>query len=80
MKTHEIVGFKRANLGKTEAQELRSQGYVPSVLYGGTEQVHFYAPAMLFRELLFTPDILMLRSILRELYTMPFSRRNNSIL
>jgi len=57
MKTHEIVGFKRANLGKTEAVELRSQGYVPSVLYGGAEQVHFYAPAMLFRELLFTPDI-----------------------
>jgi large subunit ribosomal protein L25 len=57
MKTHEIVGFKRANLGKVEAQELRSQGYVPSVLYGGAEQVHFYAPAMLFRELLFTPDI-----------------------
>ncbi|MCE7068478.1 50S ribosomal protein L25/general stress protein Ctc [Dyadobacter sp. CY326] len=57
MKTHEIVGFKRANLGKTEATELRSQGYVPSVLYGGAEQVHFYAPAMLFRELLFTPDI-----------------------
>jgi len=57
MKTHEIVGFKRANLGKTEAMELRSQGYVPSVLYGGAEQVHFYAPAMLFRPLLFTPDI-----------------------
>jgi large subunit ribosomal protein L25 len=57
MKTHEIVGFKRANLGKVQSQELRSQGYVPSVLYGGTEQVHFYAPAMLFRQLLFTPDI-----------------------
>ncbi|QRQ99960.1 50S ribosomal protein L25/general stress protein Ctc [Dyadobacter sandarakinus] len=57
MKKHEIVGFKRANLGKSEAQELRAQGYVPSVLYGGSEQVHFYAPAMLFRELLFTPDI-----------------------
>jgi large subunit ribosomal protein L25 len=57
MKTHEIVGFKRANLGKSEAMELRSQGYVPSVLYGGAEQVHFYAPAMLFRRLLFTPDI-----------------------
>ena len=57
MKKHEIVGFKRANLGKVQAQELRSQGYVPSVLYGGSEQVHFYAPAMLFRQLLFTPDL-----------------------
>ncbi|WP_025761706.1 50S ribosomal protein L25/general stress protein Ctc [Dyadobacter tibetensis] len=57
MKKHEIVGFKRANLGKTEAQELRSQGYIPSVLYGGGEQVHFYAPAMLYRDLLFLPDV-----------------------
>ena len=57
MKSIEIVGFKRANLGKVESQNLRAQGYVPSVLYGGSEQVHFYAPAMLFRELLFTPDI-----------------------
>ncbi len=57
MKKHEIVGFKRANLGKSEAQSLRAEGYVPSVLYGGAAQVHFYAPAILFRPLLFTPDI-----------------------
>ncbi len=57
MKQHEIVGFKRANLGKSEAQRLRAQGYVPSVLYGGTAQVHFYAPTILFRELLYTPDV-----------------------
>lgn len=57
MKQHEIVGFKRANLGKTESQDLRAQGYVPSVLYGGKQQVHFYAPAILFRDLLFTPDV-----------------------
>ncbi|GAB2772088.1 50S ribosomal protein L25/general stress protein Ctc [Rhabdobacter roseus] len=57
MKKHEIVGYQRANLGKSEAQSLRAQGYVPSVLYGGEQQVHFYAPAMLFRELLYTPDV-----------------------
>ncbi len=57
MKKHEIVGFKRANLGKTESQKLRAEGYVPSVLYGGKEHVHFYAPTILFRELLFTPDV-----------------------
>ena len=57
MKKHEIVGFKRANLGKSESQELRAQGYIPSVLYGGSEQIHFYAPSILFRTLLFTPDV-----------------------
>ncbi|WP_128543529.1 50S ribosomal protein L25/general stress protein Ctc [Larkinella soli] len=56
MKQHEIVGFKRANLGKKESKALRAEGYVPSVLYGGKEQVHFYAPAILFRTLLTTPD------------------------
>ncbi len=57
MKKVEIVGYKRADLGKTTAQKLRAEGYVPSVLYGGAEQVHFYVPAILFRPLLFTPDI-----------------------
>lgn len=57
MKKLEIVGYRRANLGRTEAQDLRAEGHVPSVLYGSTEQVHFYAPAMLFRPLLTTPDI-----------------------
>ncbi|WP_266366065.1 50S ribosomal protein L25/general stress protein Ctc [Tellurirhabdus rosea] len=56
MKKHEIVGFKRANLGRSESIALRAEGYVPGVLYGGTEQVHFYAPTILFRQLLSTPD------------------------
>lgn len=57
MKKVEIVGYKRADLGKVEAQRLRAEGYVPSVLYGGEKQVHFYVPVILFRPLLFTPDV-----------------------
>ena len=57
MKSLEIVGFKRANLGKKDAKALRLDSYVPCVLYGGTEQVHFSAPAILFRELLYTPEV-----------------------
>ena len=56
MKKTEIVGFKRANLGRPEAQRLRAEGNVPCVLYGGGEQVSFYAPAYLFRPLIYTPD------------------------
>jgi large subunit ribosomal protein L25 len=56
MKKTEIVGFKRANLGRPEAQRLRAEGNVPCVLYGGEEQVAFYAPAYLFRPLVYTPD------------------------
>ena len=57
MKSLEIIGYKRANLGKKGSKDLRLEGNVPCVLYGGTEQVHFYTPMILFRELLYTPNI-----------------------
>jgi large subunit ribosomal protein L25 len=56
MKTVEIVGYKRANLGKSESKRLREEGHVPCVLYGGGQQVHFYAPMILFRELVYTNE------------------------
>ncbi|MDN5199864.1 50S ribosomal protein L25/general stress protein Ctc [Fulvivirgaceae bacterium BMA10] len=56
MKTVEIIGYKRANLGKKESKKLREDGYVPCVLYGGDEQVHFSAPMILFREIVYTAD------------------------
>jgi large subunit ribosomal protein L25 len=57
MKSIEIIGFKRANLGKTEAKQLRAESYVPCVLYGGTDQVHFRVPMILFRDLVYSPDV-----------------------
>ncbi len=56
MKTIEIIGYKRANLGKTEAKRLRAEANVPCVMYGGDKQVHFYAPMILFRDLIYTQD------------------------
>ncbi len=56
MKTVEIVGYKRANLGKSDSKRLREEGNVPCVLYGGGQQVHFYAPMILFRELVYTNE------------------------
>ncbi len=56
MKTIEIIGYKRANLGKSESKKLRDEGMVPCVVYGGEEQIHFYAPAILFRELVYTAE------------------------
>jgi large subunit ribosomal protein L25 len=57
MKSIEIVGFQRANLGRTESQAIRAEGNVPCVLYGGESQVHFSAPAILFRDLVYTPNV-----------------------
>ena len=56
MKTVEIIGYKRANLGKTESKKLRSESFVPCVVYGGKEQIHFSAPMILFRDLVYTPE------------------------
>ncbi|MBF9252380.1 50S ribosomal protein L25/general stress protein Ctc [Pontibacter sp. 172403-2] len=57
MKTLEIIGFKRANLGKQQSKELRNESFVPGVLYGAGHQVHFYAPAILFRDLIYSPEV-----------------------
>jgi large subunit ribosomal protein L25 len=56
MRRLEITGFKRANLGKGDSKRLRAEGNVPCVLYGGEKQVHFQAPMILFRDLVYTPE------------------------
>ena len=56
MKTIEIIGYKRANLGKTESKRLRAEGHVPCVVYGAGEQIHFYSPMILFRDLVYTNE------------------------
>lgn len=61
MKSLEIIGFKRANLHSSTLTELREQGNVPCVVYGPgiKEQIHFHSPAILFRDLIYTPDVHM---------------------
>ncbi len=56
MKTVEIIGYRRANLGKTDAKKIREEGNVPCVLYGGDNQVHFYSPVILFRDIVYTNE------------------------
>ncbi len=41
MKTVEIIGYRRANLGKADSQNLSEEGYVPCVLYGGMNKFTF---------------------------------------
>ncbi|MHA7877370.1 MAG: 50S ribosomal protein L25/general stress protein Ctc [Bacteroidota bacterium] len=56
MQTIEIIGYKRANLGKQEAKRLRREANAPCVLYGGQAQIHFYTPMALLRDLVYTPN------------------------
>jgi large subunit ribosomal protein L25 len=57
MKTVSMSGSLRENVGKKDAKKLRKQGLVPSVIYGGKEQVHVAIPVADFRHLIFSPDI-----------------------
>jgi len=57
MRTVSMSGSLRENVGKKDAKKLRKQGLVPSVIYGGKEQVHIAVPASDFRHLVFSPDI-----------------------
>ncbi len=59
MKTLEIIGFKRANLDSAALSEIRESGNVPCVVYGPgiPEQIHFYSPIILFRDLIYTPEV-----------------------
>lgn len=56
MKTIEIIGHKRANLGKRNSKDLRLEAKVPGVLYGGKEQVHFYTYMSLLKGLVYNTD------------------------
>ena len=57
MRKIEIVGYNRATLGTKSAKDLRNEALAPCVLYGGEKQIHFAVPMILFRELLYTPEV-----------------------
>ncbi|HVX52296.1 MAG TPA: 50S ribosomal protein L25 [Chitinophagaceae bacterium] len=56
MKTVTIEGQLRTEFGKKATRQLRSQELVPGVIYGGAEEVNFYAPAKAFKPLVYTPE------------------------
>lgn len=56
MKSVKIEGQARNEHGKKATRQLRSEGLVPAVIYGGKETIHFSAPTLAFRTLVYTPD------------------------
>ncbi|MBS1587846.1 MAG: 50S ribosomal protein L25 [Bacteroidetes bacterium] len=56
MKSIKIEGKKRSEIGKKATRQLRSEGMVPGVIYGGKETIHFAAPVMDYRQLVYTPN------------------------
>ncbi|MDR3712934.1 MAG: 50S ribosomal protein L25 [Puia sp.] len=56
MKTITIEGQLRTEHGKQATRQLRSEGNVPGVIYGGAKELSFSAPATSFKTLVYTPD------------------------
>jgi large subunit ribosomal protein L25 len=57
MKTIEIKGHLRESLGTKTAKQLRREGQVPCVAYGGESNVHFYADERELNKLIYTPNV-----------------------
>jgi large subunit ribosomal protein L25 len=56
MQTITIEGQLRTGLGKQATRQLRSEGKVPGVIYGGARELNFSAPVTAFKSLVYTPD------------------------
>ena len=56
MKTITIEGHLRTEHGKKAARQIRSQENVPGVIYGGAQEISFYAPARAFKPLVYTGE------------------------
>lgn len=57
MKTFQIKGTARPEIGKKANKSLRVQDLVPCVIYGGEKVVHFQAHENEFRKLVYTPKV-----------------------
>ncbi|MCF8221079.1 MAG: 50S ribosomal protein L25 [Cryomorphaceae bacterium] len=80
MKTAQLSGSLRANVGKKDAKALRNEGLVPCVLYGQGEQTHFAVKRVPLEKLVFSPDVFQIeldidgkkaKAIIRELQQHP---------
>jgi large subunit ribosomal protein L25 len=61
MKTIEIKGLLRSELGKKSTKQLRKAGNVPCVIYGKEQNVHFHAHENSFKKLVYTPEAHMVK-------------------
>ena len=84
MKTFELKGTLRTDLGKKASKAMRRAGSVPCELYGDGENVHFSCTNDALRKLIYTPEIYLVnlnidgrevKAIIKELQFHPVSDR-----
>ncbi len=61
MKTFELKGQLRTDLGKKASQALRKTDMVPCVLYGGKENIHFTCSNANLKHLVYTPNVYLVQ-------------------
>jgi large subunit ribosomal protein L25 len=66
MKTIEIKGTFRTELGKKSTKLSRRAGDVPCVIYGKEKNIHFTAPELSFKNLVYTPDAHLVKLIIED--------------
>ncbi|MEX0635416.1 MAG: 50S ribosomal protein L25 [Ferruginibacter sp.] len=59
MKTITIEGQLRTESGKKATRQLRSQNLVPAVIYGGSTEISFSAPAAAFKNIVYTSEFMI---------------------
>jgi len=62
MKTITIEGQIRTEFGKSATRQLRSEEKVPAVIYGGAKEINFAAPATSFKNIVYTPDFMVVEA------------------
>lgn len=82
MKTFELQGQLRSEIGKKDSKAVRREGGIPCVLYGGAEPVHFSVKTPDVRHLVYTPNVYFVElnldgkkqmAVLKDLQTHPVS-------
>jgi large subunit ribosomal protein L25 len=66
MKTIEIKGSIRKELGKKSSKQIRKAGNVPCVLYGNQENVHFSAHENSFKNLVYTHEAHLVKLVVED--------------
>jgi large subunit ribosomal protein L25 len=66
MKTIEIKGTFRTELGKKSSKGIRKSGGVPCVIYGKEKNIHFFAPELSFKNLVYTPAAHLVKLVIED--------------
>ncbi|MDD3543166.1 MAG: 50S ribosomal protein L25, partial [Petrimonas sp.] len=65
MKTYELKGEVREDFGKKAARSYRSEGLIPCVVYGGSNEknLNFVVKKSDVRNLIYTPEVYLINLV-----------------